>query len=83
MTLFVSNLHYDLDETAIRDLFSGYGQIVRIHLARDRGTDLSRGFGFVELTTREDGERAILELHQTKLHGRTLFVREAEERKHD
>ena len=82
MTLFVSNLVYNLDETEVRGLFSQYGQVVRVHLARDSETDQSRGFAFVELSTQEDSERAILELNKTKLHGRTLFVREAEERKH-
>jgi len=80
VTLFVSNLVYHLNEAEIQELFSQYGQVVRVHLARDRETDLSRGFAFVELTTQEDGNRAILELNKTKLHGRTLFVREAEER---
>ena len=84
MTLFVSNLHYEqVDETFLRDLFAKYGQVVRVTLARDRVTDKSRGFAFVEMTTEEDGTRAILDLNKTILHGRTLFVREAEEKKHD
>lgn len=81
MNLFVSNLHwFEVDESALRDLFSQFGQVIRVHLARDRETDKSRGFAFVELTTREDGERAILELNRTTFRGRTLFVHEAEER---
>jgi len=84
VNLFVSNLHWsEVDESVLRDLFSQFGQVIRVHLARDRETDKSRGFAFVELTTREDGERAILELNRTTFHGRTLFVCEAEERKHD
>lgn len=77
MTLFVSNLHFDLvDETALRELFSNYGQVVRVFLARDHATDKSRGFAFVDMATDEDAVRATLELNKTKLHGRTLFVSE-------
>jgi len=78
MTLFVSNLHFDLvDERVLRDLFEPYGSLERVHLARDRETDRSRGFAFVTMSKRADGERAVEELSNTKLNGRTLFVREA------
>jgi RNA recognition motif-containing protein len=81
VTLFVSNLHYDLmDETAIRTLFLQYGQVIRVFLGRDEQTDKSKGWGFVELTTQEEGDRAIAELDKTALHGRTLHVTEAKER---
>jgi len=81
VTLFVSNLHYDLvDEKVLRDLFEPYGPLERVHLARDRETDKSRGFAFVTMSKRADGERAVEELTNTKFHGRTLFVREAKDK---
>jgi len=80
MKLFVSNLRYEMTEQDVRDLFAEIGQVVSVHVARDRATSQSRGFAFVEMSE-EDGNKAISELNKTKVRGRTLFVREAEERR--
>lgn len=80
MKLFVSNLRYEMTEQDVRDLFAEIGQVVSFHVARDRATNQSRGFAFVEMSE-EDGNKAISELNKTKVRGRTLFVREAEERR--
>lgn len=80
MKLFVSNLRYEMTEQDVRDLFAEIGQVVSVHVAQDRATNQSRGFAFVEMSE-EDGNKAISELNKTKVRGRTLFVREAEERR--
>lgn len=61
----------------MRQLFEAYGQVDRVSIMTDRDTGRSRGFGFVEMTNAEDGEKAIAALNGSQLGGRTLNVNEA------
>src|SRR5947199_9557992 len=58
-------------------MFEAYGQVDRVSIMTDRDTGRSRGFGFVEMTNAEDGEKAIAALNGSQLGGRTLNVNEA------
>src|SRR2546421_12622307 len=58
-------------------MFEAYGQVDRVSIMTDRDTGRSRGFGFVEMTNTEDGEKAIAALNGAQLGGRTLNVNEA------
>ena len=58
-TLMVSNISTDIDETHLEELFGYYGKIRKIHIAKDRKTDVSRGFAFVEFYSRQDAEYAL------------------------
>jgi cold-inducible RNA-binding protein len=75
--IFVGNLSFQTSEEELRQLFEAYGQVDRATIMTDRDTGRSRGFGFVEMTNAEDGEKAIAALNGSQLGGRTLNVNEA------
>lgn len=75
--IFVGNLDFNTSEEELRQAFEGYGQVDRVSIMTDRETGRSRGFGFVEMTNAEDGEKAIAALNGQQLGGRTLNVNEA------
>jgi len=75
--IFVGNLDFNTGEDELRKLFEPYGQVDRVSIMTDRDTGRSRGFGFVEMTNPEEGEKAIAGLNGTQVGGRTLNVNEA------
>ena len=79
MKLFVANISRDCTEDELNEAFSKCGEVKSLKIIKDRDTGQSRGFGFVEMANREDGERAIQELHEKEVHGRALVVNEARE----
>ncbi len=81
MNIYVGNLSYDTREENLRDLFEGYGEVVSVNIVMDKMTGRSRGFGFVEMASNEDGQKAISELSNHELDGRNLSVNEARPRK--
>lgn len=78
-TLYVGNLPYRANETAIRELFSNHGVVQSVRLMKDKHTGKRRGFGFVEMSS-TDIDKAITALNDTEFQQRTLKVREAKER---
>lgn len=81
MNIYVGNLSYNTREENLRDLFEGYGEVVSVNIVMDKMTGRSRGFGFVEMASNEDGQKAIDELSNHELDGRNLSVNEARPRK--
>ena len=75
--LYVGNLPYDTNETDLRDLFSGAGQVETVSVVTDRETGRARGFAFVEMASDEDAQNAISKLHDQPFGGRPLTVNEA------
>ena len=75
--IFVGNLSFNTNEDELRQIFEGYGQVDRVSIMTDRDTGRSRGFGFVEMTSNEDGEKAIAALNGSQVGGRTINVNEA------
>jgi RNA recognition motif-containing protein len=75
--IFVGNLDFNTTEDELRQLFEAYGQVDRVSILTDRETGRSRGFGFVEMASNEDGEKAIAALNGSQMGGRTLNVNEA------
>jgi cold-inducible RNA-binding protein len=75
--IFVGNLDFNTSEDELRQLFEAYGSVDRVSIMTDRETGRSRGFGFVEMTNSEDGEKAIAALNGSQVGGRTLNVNEA------
>jgi len=75
--IFVGNLSFNTAEDELRQAFESYGQVDRVSIMTDRDTGRSRGFGFVEMTNNEDGEKAIAALNGSQLGGRTINVNEA------
>ena len=75
--IFVGNLDFNTSEDELRRLFETHGQVDRVAIMTDRDTGRSRGFGFVEMTSAEDGEKAIAAMNGSQIGGRTLNVNEA------
>ena len=79
--LYVGNLPFSADEDQVRELFAQNGRTVtEVRLITDRETGRPRGFGFVEMASREEADGAIRQLNGYQLDGRALTVNEARER---
>jgi len=72
--LYVGNLSYSVKSEDLNELFSKYGKVKEVKIIGDRG------FGFVEMETVEDAEKAIEALNETEVEGRTIKVNEAKPR---
>jgi cold-inducible RNA-binding protein len=75
--IFVGNLSFNTAEEELRQAFEAFGQVDRVSIMTDRDTGRSRGFGFVEMASNEDGEKAITALNGSQIGGRTINVNEA------
>jgi cold-inducible RNA-binding protein len=80
MKLYVGNLSFQTSSEDLQQLFSQAGTVESASVVEDRDTGRSRGFGFVEMATKEDGEKAIEQFNGTDLAGRNLTVNEARPR---
>jgi RNA recognition motif-containing protein len=80
MKLFVGNLSFQTTSSQLEDLFAQAGTVQSATLITDRETGRSRGFGFVEMATREEGEQAIRQFNGMEVDGRNLTVNEARPR---
>lgn len=75
--LYVGNLPYTTQEQDLQELFERVGPVESVTVMRDMATGRARGFGFVEMATDDGAQKAISELHESQLGGRTLTVNEA------
>jgi len=75
--LFVGGIPYSLQQEEMNELFAQCGEVVSATIVRDKFTNQSRGFGFVEMATEEQAEEAIKKLNNTQLGGRTIVVNES------
>jgi RNA recognition motif-containing protein len=75
--LFVGNMSFQTAEADLRALFAPFGEITRVHVAKDRETGRARGFGFVEMANDEEAAKAIAGLDGKEVGGRNLKVNEA------
>ena len=80
MRLYVGGLPYSTTEQDLISLFEQAGSVANASVITDRDTGRSKGFGFVEMSTTEDAQRAIEHLNGTILGNRTITVNEARER---
>lgn len=78
--LFVGSLAWATTDQSLSDFFSTVGTVVSAKVMTDRATGRSRGFGFVEMATAEEAQRAVSELNEKDLDGRNIIVNEAKER---
>ena len=72
--LYVGGLSYSVTDSQLRDLFTSHGTVESAKVVTDRDSDRSRGFGFVEMGTQEEAEKAIAALNGTQQDGRSLTV---------
>jgi len=77
MRLYVGNLAYSVTSQSLEQLFSEFGQVKDATVVQDRDTGRSKGFGFVEMPDDAAAKKAIAELNEAELSGRTLTVNEA------
>ncbi|MDX2043106.1 MAG: RNA-binding protein [Acidobacteriota bacterium] len=77
MKLYVGNLSFQTTEDDLLDLFSQAGSVASASLVTDRDTGRSRGFAFVEMASKEEGEAAINQFNGVEIGGRALTVNEA------
>jgi RNA recognition motif-containing protein len=78
--LYVGNLSYDVDSSALQELFAAHGTVDSAQIITDRDTGRSKGFGFVEMGTDEEAQAAIAALNGQEHGGRALTVNEAKPR---
>ncbi len=78
--LYVGNLSFKTTDQDLQDLFAQAGTVQSINIITDRDTGFSRGFGFVEMSSPEEGAAAIQQLNGKEIDGRGLTVNEAKPR---
>ncbi len=78
--VFVGNLPFSATEDQLRELFSQHGEVASAEIVKDKFTERSRGFAFVEMATDEAAAAAVAALNQHQMDGRPLTVNEARAR---
>ena len=80
MNIYVGNLSYEVNEKDLQEAFEAFGQVESGRIIKDKYSGESKGFGFVEMPSKAEGQSAIDGLNGKELKGRTLNVNEARPR---
>ncbi len=80
MKIYVGNLSYDVTDDELRQEFATFGEVTSVDIITDKYSGRSKGFGFVEMATKSEGEAAITGLNGKTLKERTIVVNEARPR---
>jgi RNA recognition motif-containing protein len=80
MSIYIGNLHYNVNEDELREIFKKYGEVMSAIIIKDKYTGRSKGFGFIEMLNDEEADKAINNLHDTEIRGRKVIVNKARER---
>jgi len=80
MNIYVGNLPYTVRDNDLLELFQAYGNVSSAKVVMDRETDRSKGFGFVEMSSDDEGANAVNKLNGYEINGRALRVNEARPR---
>jgi cold-inducible RNA-binding protein len=75
--LYVGNLPYNVTEERLQEHFAQHGSVVSARIIADKVSGRSKGFGFVEMSSEQEGEKAISALNGTDFEGRNIVVSEA------
>lgn len=81
--LFIGNLSWDTTDEGLQAFFASAGTVTSAKVITDRYTGKKRGFGFVEMSTDEEADKAMKELNGQQLDGRPIVVNEARERENN
>ena len=79
--IYVGNLPFSTSNEDLNELFAAFGEVTSAKVIRDKFTDRSRGFGFVEMENDEEADKAIAELNGNEIEGRALKIDEAKPRR--
>ena len=77
MNIYVSNLSFNASDDDLKKIFLEYGEIVSAKVVKDKFTEKSRGFGFVEMPNDAEAQKAIQGLNGREVEGRAISVIEA------
>jgi cold-inducible RNA-binding protein len=77
VNIYVGNLSHEVTEDSLREAFEPFGQVESVNIIKDRFSGESRGFGFVEMPSKQEAEKAIEEMNGKDLMGRAVNVNEA------
>lgn len=80
MNIYIGNLPYSISEDELRELFAAHGEVKSASIIMDRDSGRSKGFGFVEMPDKAQGESAISALNESNVQGRNVRVNEARPR---
>ena len=80
MNIYIGNMSFDTTEDQLRQAFEGYGEVSTVNIITDRDSSQSKGFGFVEMSAKDEATAAISGLNGQELVGRTVRVSEAKPR---
>ena len=77
MNIYIGNLTFDVSEDDLREAFEQFGEITEVRLIMDKFSGKSKGFGFIEMPSKDEAEKAIEEMNGKDFKGRDLTVNEA------
>lgn len=80
MNIYVGNLPYKISRDELKSAFEAYGEVDNVRIIKDKETNRSKGFGFVEMSSDENAKKAIEALNNSDLNGRQIRVNEARPR---
>ncbi|MBN2035090.1 MAG: RNA-binding protein [Deltaproteobacteria bacterium] len=83
MNIYVGNLSYTVTEEDLQKAFEAFGQVASVSIIKDKFSNQSKGFGFVEMPTKEEAQAAIEAMNGKELKGRAINVNEARPRTDD
>lgn len=75
--LFVGSLPWSVNDDSLKSAFAAFGSVLSAKVVKDRATGRSRGFGFVEMESEADAQKALQGLNESELNGRKISVSEA------
>lgn len=78
MNIYIGNLAFSTTEDTLKPLFAEFGEIESIKVIKDRFTGRSKGFGFIEMPSNSEAEKAILALNGNRIDGSNIKVRAAD-----
>jgi len=81
MNIYVGNLSFKIEESALSKLFEKYGEVSSVKIITDKYSGRSKGFGFVVMDNDEEAKNAISELNGTEVDSREIVVNEARPRR--
>ena len=80
MNIYIGNLSYEVTEEDLKQAFEAFGEVESVKIIKDKYTNRSKGFGFVEMPDDADAQSAINDLNDKEIKGRPLKVNKARPR---